>query len=268
MFLCRFADLIVLATLLPGGPNAATQAEVKLPDPTEWTVEGVARKALVVPPSKAGADHVPVVFVFHGHGGNMNHSARKMPFHRHWPEALVVYMQGLPTPGKFDPDGKRAGWQKAEGDQSDRDLKFLDAVLKALCDKYKVDEKRVYATGHSNGGGFTYLLWSARPKVFAAYAPSAAGFRPRRGMTPAPVLHVAGEKDATVPFENQKRIMAVVRRINGCEAEGKEWAKGCTLYAAKDGSPFVSFVHPGDHKYPDEAPPVIVKFFKEHARKP
>ena len=34
--------------------------------------------------------------------------------------------------------------------------------------KFKIDEKRVYATGHSNGGGFTYLLWTCRPDAFAA----------------------------------------------------------------------------------------------------
>jgi hypothetical protein len=29
----------------------------------------------------------------------------------------------------------------------------------------------------------------------------------------------------------------------------------------------VWFVHPGGHNYPAEAPALIVKFFKEHARK-
>jgi polyhydroxybutyrate depolymerase len=27
---------------------------------------------------------------------------------------------------------------------------------------YRVDEQRIYATGHSKGGAFTYLLWAAR----------------------------------------------------------------------------------------------------------
>ncbi len=54
-------------------------------------------------------------------------------YHKHWPEAIVVYMQGLNTPGALtDPDGKRPGWQKTFGDQGDRDLKFFDAVLATL----------------------------------------------------------------------------------------------------------------------------------------
>ena len=84
-------------------------------------------------------------------------------------------MQGLNTPGALtDTEGKKPGWQKTFGDQDDRDLKFFDAVLATLKKDYKVDEKRIYATGHSNGGGFTYLLWAARGEVFAAVAPCAA----------------------------------------------------------------------------------------------
>ena len=36
----------------------------------------------------------------------------------HWPEAIVVYMQGLNTPGVIgDREGKKSGWQKSTGDQ-------------------------------------------------------------------------------------------------------------------------------------------------------
>jgi polyhydroxybutyrate depolymerase len=80
------------------------------------------------------------------------------------------------------------------------------------------------------------------------------------------VLHVAGEKDAVVPFANQQRTMAAVRKLNGCDETGTAWAKGCTQYASKAGPPVVTFIHPGDHKYPEEAPALIVKFFREHAR--
>jgi polyhydroxybutyrate depolymerase len=54
---------------------------------------------------------------------------------------------------------------------------LFDAVLATLKIAYKVDEKQIYATGHSNGGGFTYLLWAARWDEFAAIAPCAAAAR-------------------------------------------------------------------------------------------
>lgn len=236
----------------------------------DWTIDGEQRRALVIPPRRKSAAAVPVVLAFHGHGGTMQTMARK-GFQKHWPEALVVCPQGLPTATLRDPDGKRAGWQPRLGDNKDRDLKFVDAILKTLRDKYKIDDHRIYATGHSNGGGFTYLLWAARGDVLAAIAPSAAGSRFNRDGKPLPVLHVAGEKDDVVPFENQKRTMDAVRKLNGCDTEGKPWGKAGnlvgTVYPSKGGTPFVAVIHPGTHQYPDEAPELIVKFFKEHARR-
>ena len=141
----------------------STAAASESPTQMEWTVDGVTREALVYVPAAARTSPRPVVFAFHGHGGSMQNAARMFAYHQHWPEAIVVYMQGLPTPGRLtDPEGKKAGWQHSLGDQKDRDLHFFDAVLETLKTKYKVDEQRVYATGHSNGGGFTYLLWAAR----------------------------------------------------------------------------------------------------------
>ena len=61
--------------------------------------------------------------------------------------------------------------------------------------------------------------------------------------------------------------MKLVRQINGCEATGKKWAKDCTLYPSPKGTPVVTFIHPGTHKYPKAAPKLIVRFFKQHARK-
>jgi polyhydroxybutyrate depolymerase len=238
------------------------------PQPTDWTVDGTKRQALVFAPTKA-SDHPPLVFAFHGHGGSMHTAARGMHFHTVWPEAVVVYMQGLPTPGRTDPDGKQPGWQNRSGILDDRDLKFFDAVLATMKTQYHVDEKRVYATGHSNGGGFTYLLATARPEVWAAVAPSAAGSAMgfKSGYKPVPLFHAAGEKDTLVPFENQKRTIEAVKTANGCEENGTEWAKGCTLYKSNKGAPVVAFVHAGGHGYAPETPGLIVKFFKEHERK-
>jgi len=99
----------------------------------QWTVDGVVREALVYTLPQAHTNPSPVVFAFHGHGGSMLNAARTFGFHTRWPEAVVVYMQGLNTPGRLtDPEGKKPGWQSAVGDQGDRDLKFFDAVLASL----------------------------------------------------------------------------------------------------------------------------------------
>src|SRR5437879_6120492 len=77
-----------------------------------WDVDGVKREAIVYVPSKKTDAKAPLVFDFHGHGGTAKHAARAHHFHETWPEAVVVYMQGLNTPGKLtDPEGKKSGWQ-------------------------------------------------------------------------------------------------------------------------------------------------------------
>ncbi|MCC6797668.1 MAG: prolyl oligopeptidase family serine peptidase [Candidatus Hydrogenedentes bacterium] len=236
----------------------------------EWQIDGVARQALLYIPKTDVA--TPVVFAFHGHGGTMGNSARTFGYHTLWPEAIVVYMQGLPTPGMTDPEGKKPGWQKSPGDHGDRDLKFFDTVLEDLKKSYHVDANRIYATGHSNGGAFTYLLWAARGEDFAAVAPSAApAVRGLPALKPLPALHVAGEKDELVRYSWQQSTMNEVRKINQCEATGKPWENAGplvgTIYPSPIGAPFVTLIHSGSHKFPEQAPALIVKFFKDKVRK-
>jgi len=234
----------------------------------QWTVDGVVREALVYVPTSAQSNAAPVVFAFHGHGGSMANAARTFHFQTLWPEAIVVYMQGLNTPGRLtDPAGRQPGWQSGVGDQGDRDLKFFDVVLASLKQDYRVDAKRIYASGHSNGGGFTYLLWAERGEVFAAFAPSAAvRARDFSRLKPKPVLHVAGEQDRLVKFEWQQKMMDALRKLNQC-GEGQPWEgeQYCTLYPSKIGAPVVTLIHPGPHLVPAGAPASIVKFFKEHS---
>lgn len=244
-------------------------AQTPEPSPRTWDIDGDKREAIVYAPSKKTEGKVPLLFDFHGHGGTAKHAAKVHHFQETWPEAVVVYMQGLNTPGKLtDPDGKRTGWQSGPGDQKDRDLKFFDAVLASMKKDYPVDESRIYATGHSNGGAFTYLLWAKRGDTFAAFAPVAAAaglyFADAK---PKPVFHATSEKDPLVTFAMQSRTLDRVKQLNGCNDKGEEWAKGCTSYPSKKGSPVVIYLHDEGHKYPEATPALIVKFFKEQVKK-
>lgn len=252
--LCAGVCLLLVDAAYGGAPQENT-----------YRVEGVERTALIYAPAGAKTNSSPVVFVFHGHGGTARNAERSFHIEREWPEAIVVYMQGLPTVGQLtDPQGRRNGWQAAPGDNGDRDLKFFDAVLARLKQDYRVDPKHIYATGHSNGGGFTYLLWLTRGDVFAAVAPCAAVARYAPRLKPKPVMHIAGEKDPLVKFAWQERMMAEDRKIDGCAATGEPWAKDCTLYPSAGGTPVVTFIHSGGHIVPAAAPALIVKFFKQH----
>ena len=240
-----------------------------IPVENKWVVDGVDRVGLVYAPTSATTSPTPVVFAFHGHGGTMQNAARMYAYHKLWSEAIVVYLQGLKTPGKLtDPEGKKPGWQHGAGAQQDRDLKFFDVVLTKLKADYQVDESRIYSTGHSNGGGFTYLLWSQRGEVFAAMAPSAsAAGQELKSLKPKPVLHVAGTSDPLVKFVWQQKMITTLRERNACDPKGEPWDKSGdlvgTIYRSEKGPPVITLISPGDHKFPKEAPTLIVKFFQE-----
>jgi polyhydroxybutyrate depolymerase len=234
----------------------------------EVTVDGVVRFALVHTPAQT-TEPAPLVLAWHGHGGGALQASRSFRIHKEWPQAVVVYPEGVPTAGKTDPAGVKRGWQKTPDDFSGRDLKFFDALFAQVKKDAIIDPKRVYSTGHSNGAAFTYLLWGARPDTFAAIAPSAGAFRPAFAGKPIPVIQFAGEKDEIVPFRIQQLCLQTTKRINGCATEGKPWGetKGATLYPSEKGAPLVSYIHSGGHAYPTEAPALIVRFFKEHSLK-
>ncbi len=87
---------LLLAFSAPTGNAAEAQIEKRV-----WKVDGVERTALVYAPQSATKVATPRVFAFHGHGGTMNYAACTFAYHILWPDALVVYMQGLPTPSAF-----------------------------------------------------------------------------------------------------------------------------------------------------------------------
>ncbi|QIL38243.1 prolyl oligopeptidase family serine peptidase [Pedobacter sp. HDW13] len=230
----------------------------------KWTVGDTVREAMVYLPVNAKTKDSPVIFVFHGHGGTMGNMFRSRSFEKLWPEAIVVCPQGLNTPGQLtDPNGRLPGWQKAPGDMGDRDLHFFDAMLKTLREDYWVDNKRIYATGHSNGGGFTYLLWATRGDIFAAFAPSSAvAAKVANLLKPKPAMHIMGEQDYLVKPTWQRAMYNKILQVNSCSDKGQPYDQYATLYPSDTQTPVVLYIHPGGHVYPVEANKVVIKFFK------
>ncbi len=249
--------LAVLASLIIASPL----------QPLDVNVGGTVRHALVAYGSNNSVKS-PIIFAFHGHGGNMNYAARKYKLEDLWPEATIVYMDGLPTASpRVDEAGSYNGWQMKIGDQDDRDIKFFDKTLAVMRTKVKVDDSRIYSMGHSNGALFTYLLWISHPNVFAAIGCAAGGFGRAPDVTPVPVIHIAGDKDTLVPYRGQMLTVARLRRINSCSADGHPWDEaGCTIWPSSVGAPVVLYSYSGTHAYPDDASEKIIRFFKQHAK--
>jgi polyhydroxybutyrate depolymerase len=286
-----FAVLLLVATAagsastpLASEPAARTPSQGQLQAPGQapglvrqsWTVDGVERTALVaIPratpaPPGAAAVTVPLVVVFHGHGGSSANAARSFRLHQAWPEALAIYPQGLPTVGALtDPEGRLPGWQQTPGVYGDRDLHLADAMLEWAKSHFAIDPARVFAAGHSNGGSMVYLLWAVRGDQFAAFAPSSSVFRLNliASAKAKPAFIIAGRQDALVPFAAQQASLAAVLRLDKAASDGTAWSGGASAqkHASSAGTDVIAYIHPGGHPMPDDAGALIARFFKSIA---
>ena len=259
------AALAALVSLVASATTAAGQHQQGTV--MHWTIDGVQRKALVFAPhATPGVAKRPLVIVFHGHGGDMRNTSVRMHIHALWPQAIVVYPQGLNTPTMIDPAGTQPGWQGKAGDFGDRDLKLFDAIVATMKQSSAVDKRRIYATGFSNGAVFSLLLWAERAKTIAAIGEVAGRLDPSETLTSArAVLVVAGRRDTVAPFAVQRQTIQQARQINSASGAGSPCGQYCTFYPSTTGPVAVkTFIHPGGHVFPTWAPTEIVEFLKSH----
>jgi polyhydroxybutyrate depolymerase len=113
--------------------------------------------------------------------------------------AIVAYPNGVIG------DEDKQAWQGAPyAAKGVDDVKFTNDLLDSLEASYCVDTDAVYATGKSNGAGFTGILACQLADRFAAIAPVSGAFyiegtrcAPSR---PVPVLDIHGTGDTTIPY--------------------------------------------------------------------
>jgi polyhydroxybutyrate depolymerase len=234
----------------------------------QWDVDGVTRTGIVCTPDASAPQPAagwPLVFVFHGHGGSAQFIRRQFRTDTLWPDAIVVYLQGLPTVGQLtDAEGDRNGWDSVDPDDKNKDLRFYDVVLKDLMDHQHVNAKRVFATGHSNGGGFAFTLWAHRSDTLAAIAASSsiATVKDWPLLKPKPAMMSCGRNDPLVKFAWQSKMIDWLKSVNGVAAEGKPWGRDGTWYASDSGTPLATIIYDGGHPPPADIGERVVEFFK------
>lgn len=234
-----------------------------------FNVDGSGRTAIIFPP-KFLQQSAPVVFVFHGHGGNARMAARRLNFQEYFPEALVVFMQGLPgrkVPG-LDPDGTKNGWQIFTDDLGRRDIHFFDVALAQLKSTYHIDAKRVYIVGHSNGGRFVNVLWKERAADIAAViSVSGQGGDLIQGAKPVSVWMSMGKDDLVIPFSEQKKSIPVVMENLGVDEKHLRKEGNLDIYSGKEGTVLVVDIHTGGHEFPGSSIPKMVSFLRNCTKK-
>ena len=228
------------------------------------SIDTIEREFMLYSPPQI-AEATPVVFAYHGHGGTMKTAAAKFHFETVWPEAIVVYPQGLPTPIGSDPKGEKPGWQLNLGDQKDRDIKLFDAIIEYLRQNYKIDENRIYITGFSDGGRMAYMLLAARGEKIAAIAPVAGILLDKddfKHLMGKPIFHVVGKEDKVIKYSMQKSTIDYIKKLNKCDKNGKEINDRVTEYSSSAGTPVFTYIHTGGHEIPEDALLYILEFFK------
>ena len=117
----------------------------------------------------------PLVIALHGGGGNSKNMMEKTGFNNLADEKgfIVVYPDGT---GRFK--NRLLTWNAGYCcgyalENNVDDVGFIRTLIEKLQNNFNIDPKRIYITGHSNGGMMTYRLGAELSDIFAAIAPVA-----------------------------------------------------------------------------------------------
>ena len=132
-------------------------------------VDGQRRKYLVVlPRGYVPTRPYPLLFAFHGSGGNGEGYRSWLDLESYYGDAVIaVYPDAVVR--RIWAEEVATHWGRVE------DLPFFDAMLDAIGREHCVDRARVLATGWSSGGYFANQLACARPDAVRAIASLSGG---------------------------------------------------------------------------------------------
>jgi polyhydroxybutyrate depolymerase len=175
----------------PGRPHAMGTSTVMLQS------GGMNRSYLLhIPPGYDGTKPLPLVFDVHGYTSFASEQLMRSKWDK------MADKEGFVL---IDPDGVNKSWNAGSccgGNQQD-DVGFFRAMVKKATEELCIDSKRVYVSGHSNGGAMTYRLACEAAVFFAAVAPVCGWLTVSKcePVRPIPVLAIRGLNDTTVKID-------------------------------------------------------------------
>jgi polyhydroxybutyrate depolymerase len=196
---------------------------------------GIEREYLLyVPPKYKSNRPTPLVFNFHGLSRdpdfhfwytNMSELADKYKFILAFPLGWGAEVGGPPSwNGGFC-------CNPAVANNID-DVTFVSDMIDQISSEYCVNHKRIFATGHSNGGFMAARLGCELSERIAAIA-SNSGFDVAMNCDPSrpvPVIVFHGTADVVAPYEGGPGIFPILPPAPNVQEEVLEWASmnGCS----------------------------------------
>lgn len=242
LMLAGFVGLVLVRLSL-------AQPDAKLPSPPEpgrftLTIKsgGFDRVAHIhIPKGYKPGLKPPLVLVLHGAGGNGSGTLDKDRWAAKADKEgfIAVAPDGLPALPRLAADFRtnprlwNSGQLKPKSPRAAiDDVAFIGQLLDELKEKVPYDEKRVFCTGHSNGGGMTFRLGAELSERFVALG-TVAGMMAMENPKPKkllPTLYILGTKDPLMPIDGGEVKLPWGTRKNPPVAEPlAAWAKalGC-----------------------------------------
>ncbi len=158
---------------------------------------------LYVPANYTGNSAVPLVFNFHGYTFTANDQMQYGDFRTiaDTEGFIIVHPQGTLFNGNTH--WSVGGW--TTGSTAD-DIGFTESLLDSLTSEYNIDLTRVFSTGFSNGGFFSFLLACQLSHKFAAVASVGGSMTPLiynncNPTHPTPILQIHGTNDGVISYD-------------------------------------------------------------------
>ena len=201
-----------------GGLGSVTVAAASSPDfSPEYTTINGRNFGYYVPESYDPSTPTPLLFMFHGMGGNSSEQSGGSAENGYYGWQTTAHENGFIV---LFPEslGFFKTWDLGAGGSSS-DLPFVDDMIDWATTNYNIDTSQVFTTGHSWGAYFSYYVARYRSEDIAAFAAHSGGLGGAfflgstpavpSGPSPTPslngiVLHAVD--DGIVPYSNSQKL--------------------------------------------------------------
>lgn len=272
----------------PATQNTAGQSSTATEADGSLSINGTSR-TYRVHVGKSSTQPVPLVIALHGGGGSAQGFEQKTGFDQLADSAgfIVVYPESV-TPT----DGALRTWNAGDccgfaARTKVDDVGFIRQLIAHMTATYRIDSRRIYVTGHSNGGMLAYRVACELADTVAAVGVQSATleYSPCQPSAPVSLVHIHGDADTNVPLAGGRgkgksgvdyfpppKAAATIAAADHCAAtpemtdqageQTRNWT-GCVHGSAVE----LVTVKGGTHAWMDTSAATIWSFLQAHPRR-